>query len=324
MLNNAAVPGGLTDDKLIKELFFTGVKVCQGSTKACTIDANCSSLGAGVACVTLPDAIGVRVMKNLEHLSPGQWFEKILPNEPIPNGASRIIDGYQSIRVGRTNYVTAANATATVKYTNEYLISYSEKANAATQGVYDALISNWHFATSITDESVEQSMIRDVKRMSDLGDISHYLDEYHIKNETYPNLFAGSYLSTRSTSAWPSWQATLGNELGKALPSDPQNTFAHNICKLPDYELDTCWWGDKAIYQTDGGRFTCEPGSSVYLYRFLPDPANPTNEKVNLFAKLENSGWAGITSTNEDPCTGLTDGSACACFNYIKVVPPNP
>jgi hypothetical protein len=194
--------------------------------------------------------------------------------------------------------------------------------------IYEALIGNWHFNVVNLNEATKQKLIRDVKRLSDLADIGHNLTDYHEKNKVYPNLQGGSYLKSLSVSAWPSLQATLGNDLGKGMPIDPKNTFVIgndiDSCHVPQYDRNTCWWGDKILYALDGGRFTCQAGSSVYMYQFAPNastPPDPTMDGVNLYAQLEYSGWAG-TGTTYNPCSRTQNGSACSCFNYQLPITP--
>jgi|GEM_PF-6922756 len=320
------VTNGSSGADLIKEYFFNGLHVCEGAAKACTVDADCD----GVACTVLPDAVGVRVMTNPNSQSPKLWYEKRLPNEPIPSGAERTIDGFQSIRVGRTSYVDAANSYfdgAWHTYTNIYLLSFSENSKSVTQEVANALIGNWKFVTNAGvdfGDFAKPWLIRDTKRLADLADIEHYLDDYRATSSTYPNLQAGSYLTRRSTSAWPSWQASLGNALGKGLPTDPLNLFLYGsgpgTCEVPPYDHDTCWWGNKTLYPTDGGRFTCQANSHVYMYNFVPDPADPALDKSYLYTMLEYPQWGALAPAN--PCAGLADGSSCACFNYTREVTP--
>jgi hypothetical protein len=65
------------------------------------------------------------------------------------------------------------------------------------------------------------------------------------KKDTFPRLLSGSYVASSSVSTWPSWQATLGQELGVNLPLDPINKF--NPC--PNHDEKTCWnQADKNFY----------------------------------------------------------------------------
>lgn len=76
--------------------------------------------------------------------------------------------------------------------------------------------------------------------------------------ETYPELRAGTYEIGVGTSLWPSWNQTLGSELGASLPTDPVNNFG-NCSACVGCDPITCW---DAINHV----FHCPIGSKVYLY----------------------------------------------------------
>ncbi|MFH1667937.1 MAG: hypothetical protein ABH884_02870, partial [Candidatus Komeilibacteria bacterium] len=117
--------------------------------------------------------------------------------------------------------------------------------------------------------SNKAKLTRDTKRLSDIQDANWLLDNYHnnkrcsndqslvcLDNDDdgfddsgtcygsatcdnyYPNLSAGTYVTGVSLSVWPSWQATLGNILGSALPVDPINKLYG--CEDP-FDETTCW-----------------------------------------------------------------------------------
>ncbi|MFA5954130.1 MAG: Ig-like domain-containing protein [Patescibacteria group bacterium] len=100
-----------------------------------------------------PDAIGVRVVRNDRHLTPSQWYAE----QPFSKGApeSLVIDGYPAIRDGRTIYIGAANTSGVdvngdgvsdpVFFTNVYIFSYNQGAQATTQNVYNQLVQNLIF-----------------------------------------------------------------------------------------------------------------------------------------------------------------------------------
>ncbi len=96
------------------------------------------------------DVIVVRVMKNIEHLSPLDWYRKYAPN-PNGNPTSTFVNGYPAIQDGTTTYVAAANINGSAVYTNIYLISYNASAKATTQKIVQQLIDTWSFNDSFTD-----------------------------------------------------------------------------------------------------------------------------------------------------------------------------
>jgi cysteine-rich repeat protein len=119
------------------------------------------------------DAIAVRVIANPEHLSPLSWYKsKGFSGSPKP----LIVDGYQAVKDGRTVYVNVANISSLEGschythtpcisdaqcyndtcdlppfYTNIYLISYNQNANADTAAIFNQILGNWKFNTNLTD-----------------------------------------------------------------------------------------------------------------------------------------------------------------------------
>lgn len=293
----------------LKEFFFTGMKVCEGTSNDCSLDA---SVCGTAACVTLDEAVGIRVMTNSEKYSPKLWFEKRLPAETLNNPNYVPIDGYRSIRVGRTTYVGATNLASSL-YANMYLMSYNENALDVTKKIHAELLKHWRFNINVGDSNLKQSLIRDLERLGNLNDVKESVSNHFSANRTFPDLAVGSYLPARSTSAWPSWQATLGNELGRRLDGDPANTFDHSgQCQQPNYHPDTCWYENRDL--PEGGLFACDGDSHVLMYRYVAG-SDSVPDQVELYAGLESTGWQ---TGSYNPCTGTN--STCACFNYQSVI----
>src|SRR3990167_10127991 len=82
--------------------------------------------GGQVAAAPSPDAIAIRVMPNLGHLSPLKWYGENIKLQGSPQVLT--VDGYEAVRDGRTVYVNAANISGDKLYTNIYLISYNQSA----------------------------------------------------------------------------------------------------------------------------------------------------------------------------------------------------
>ena len=96
------------------------------------------------------DAIAVRVLPNPNHYSISRWYqEQGFAGSP----QTLTVDGYEAIRDGRTVYVDAANVdTDTHKiYTNIYLISYNQSANAKTADILGQIVARWKFNDNLTD-----------------------------------------------------------------------------------------------------------------------------------------------------------------------------
>jgi len=150
------------------------------------------------------------------------------------------------------------------------------------------------------DEKVK--LQRDLKRLTDFQSIMTSIEEYGDINrhcsvtkgqscyfddscpegetcvDTVPELEVGSFLRSRTVSAWPSWQAHLANDLGVALPVDPLNSLVN----CPEgSDPDTCW-------DATSSQFTCYENSHVYGYRSIG------GENYELIAELEynDAPWA--------------------------------
>ncbi len=166
----------------------------------------------------------------------------------------------------------------------------------------------------------KQMLQRDTIRLSDLRSMYGQIDTYGSTNsrcsvtktmacfvddncpggetcvQTVPELQVGSFLRSRSYSAWPSWQAQLGNNLGAALPTDPLN----NLADCPEgYDETSCWNGDAS-------QFVCNEGSHVYGFRSI------AGEAYELFVDLEYNGapWAYDLDQDTTDWAEITVGNA--------------
>ncbi|MCG2686843.1 Ig-like domain-containing protein [Candidatus Parcubacteria bacterium] len=248
------------------------------------------------------DAIGLRIFINSAHLSPQAWYEA----QDFSGSPSAIeVANYEAAREGRSVYIAAANLSGAKIYTNIYLLSYNENASQETVAIFNELLKNLQFNTNIQNISDRIKIARDTKRVTDLGAIKKYLNDYFENSAVedvekhYPNLLAGSYQIGISTSKWPSWQQTLGKELGKTLPIDPINEFNlpcdTNPTEDVKFDRESCWNDTEKI-------FVCPDGSHIYQYNSI---ANATD--FNIYATLEYSGdisWINASNSGE-------------CWNYI-------
>ncbi|MEA3249082.1 MAG: MopE-related protein, partial [Patescibacteria group bacterium] len=136
---------------------------------------------------------------------------------------------------------------------------------------------------------------RDVRRWSDMHEMRDIL-----LRGSFPQLVEGTFLRSRTYSAWPSWQNTLGNELGAALPSDPLNRMSECTESGIVYDQDTCWSAPER-------QFKCGSDSHIYGYHSVAGV-------VDLFTDLEylDADWTGGP-------TGVGCAWSAAGCNYPRV-----
>jgi uncharacterized protein (TIGR02145 family) len=102
------------------------------------------------------DAIAVRIIPNPNHFSAQRWYQaQGFTGSP----QSLVVDGYKAVRDGRTVYVSATNIVFSDSpdeedklYTNIYLISHDQGADAQTVDIFGQILENWKFNTNLNDE----------------------------------------------------------------------------------------------------------------------------------------------------------------------------
>ncbi|MFH1745121.1 MAG: VWA domain-containing protein [bacterium] len=264
------------------------------------------------------DAIAVRVLPNHEHYSAARWYaEQGFSGAP----QSIIVDGYEAVRDGRTVYVNAANIVPPNLYTNIYLISYNQEATQQTADIFGQILKHWKFNTNISMDgkcSVSQKgclsdndcleseyclseklyIVRDVKRMADLADMTEMLSRYRGANGKYPDIGAGTYLPNVSMSVWPSWQSILATNFGVSLNNDPVNKLG--MC-AEGFNPITCWNENNKTYsegyvpsidQNSLPQINLPQGSLAYLYS-----ASPNGSVYSLCAEMESGYIQGCSGT---------------------------
>jgi hypothetical protein len=256
---------------------------------------------------TSPDAIGVRIVPNVNHYSPVRWYQKNVKVQGAPQ--SMAVDGYDAVRDGRTVYVAAANVSGGTFYTNIYLISYNNNSDPETIDIFGQMLNHWRFNNNITDTgfcsayggasngstvcyrdadcgqgefctSQKAKITRDTRRLADVAELSIALKNYKDKNGIYPKLAAGTYVPHYTLSTWPSWNDNLSKELGTALPVDPINKLGD--CGNARFNSTTCW--DEKLKQFYSNSISIPPtyptaptyptNSSAYAYFVSPDGAS--------------------------------------------------
>ena len=285
----------------------------------------------------LRDAIGIRVMKNPEFLSPATWY---LENVPSPGRAkSTQVDGYEAVIDGRSVYVEATRVDEDNDLTEAYIfiMSYNEDGGTAIVNIFTQLLENWNFNSNIDSNDIcdkvgvegdiyctsdfdcviegvdygpclsqKGKLRRDIKRVGDLQDLKRELEQYALSNESYPSLAQGTYIPRYSTSKWPSWNETLSRDLGINLPSDPLNRFYNDCNDLDGYHPDTCWNEDIKNFECNSGFI--DPTNNLYPYLYIYSAKGICSLHCDDLICIDSGIPTATTCTNNQDCisAGLT------------------
>lgn len=287
---------------------------------------------------TSPDAIAIRVMPNQEHYSISRWYSENFGGTGSPQLST--VDGYEAIRDGRSVYVNVSNVSSTnVLFTNVYLISFNQDAEAATEDIFGKILANWKFNTNkniyglcrkdgsiscLSDSdcpindycaSAKARIVRDTKRLSDISEIKFLLEDYKLSNSVYPVLNSGTFIPNNTLSVWPSWRGVLSEKLSSSLPTDPVNKLG----PCTGYDELTCWNESSLSFAS---ALPSLPTNSL-VYRYLTNSAGTTLSVCAVFESgLIISGGSNI-GTCADVCLDFdSDGygspasSACPRSGY--------
>jgi len=97
------------------------------------------------------DAIAVRVIENIEFVSPMRWYQRNIDVKGSPSEV--MVNGYRGIRDGRSVYVSAANVILNGdpddQSVNIYILSYTQNADAGTVDIFGQLLENWRFNSNL-------------------------------------------------------------------------------------------------------------------------------------------------------------------------------
>jgi cysteine-rich repeat protein len=293
------------------------------------VDSSSTSSGVDSA----GDAIGVRVLKNPDHLSPLAWYEsKGFTGSPTET----TIDNFQAITDERSTYVAAANSTLRRLYSNIVVISYNEGASDETKNIYEQMIANAGFLTNVADSAERLEIAHDTQRLSDLKDIASAVDVYGEESRTcsstvtqtcaedadcpddetceaiVPALSSGTAVRALASSAWGSWTSTFGGALnGDTLPVDPLNTYA----ECSGYDSATC------VNQATGA-YSCPVGSHVYHYRSVGTRAYELATDLEYTTlpwadPIESDSTDNVTFYTSSYCDGDVYGISSSCGDGI-------
>jgi hypothetical protein len=196
-------------------------------------------------------------------------------------------------------------------YTNIFLISYNQNAQASTEEIVSQLISYLKFNTNVSHRNIKAGLNRDVVRLGDLAAMAKALDSYRQDNNNrYPTLEAGTFIKGMSTSKWPSWNQSLAPVLGLGLPSDPINRFNACIdCQEPvllnnSFELpwNNGWTAqgnvgsDLQLETNRDAQFVREGSGSLYVKASTAERGLNQNISLTSEVSYDMSAWVYVIS----------------------------
>ncbi|MDD5749252.1 MAG: IPT/TIG domain-containing protein [Patescibacteria group bacterium] len=253
------------------------------------------------------DIIGIRIMRNDQHLSVRDWFLRHAPNPNIP-GILIEVDGYQALQVGSTIYIAGTNISGNL-YTNIYILAHNIGARPDTINIFSQFVDNLKLNINITqnnnnvcevDASIACSsdfdcegrclsqglkLRRDTKRLADLVSIALRLEEY---GQSHKACSGNSLMACAQDNDCPGTQTCrpyypiLGaGTYVQGMSTSPwpswQDAFSSALGSLaavdPINRFNGCPEGaDPATcwnQSVDPNTFVCPQNSLVYLYNVL-------------------------------------------------------
>jgi len=280
------------------------------------------------------DAIGLRIMGNSEHLGIADWYaDRGFRGSPAP----LTVSGYDALQEGRTVYVNAGAVSDTgAIYTNVNVLSFNDGAAAETVSVFNQILNRIDFNRNIDETGICRVGIDPAEPttscVSDLGcgagetcdvpqmklarDVRRWADMHSMRDDllrgTLPQLVEGTFLRSRTYSAWPSWQTVLGSAAGTELPLDPLNLLAP--CPpvgegeaMVTYDQDTCW-------SAPSRQFQCNADSHIYGYRSVAQSADLSADLEYLNVGGALAGWSGescVEKTTQLSCEAAAASQGC-------------
>lgn len=291
-------------------------------------------------------AFGIRVYDNKKNLSPKEWYKQ---NAPNPESATTLtVDGYEAVKDGNSYYVAASNSINGELYNNIYLFTFNDDPQVLQ--IADQIMTSVRFNTNIShaqcDASDKNKLIRDTKRVNDIGTIQLYAKQYYDRTGKYPRPKSesfGSYVEAFTTSVWPSWQGALGNIFGQTLGEDPYNFFLASESNQPWNADETPWLDEEGDSldcpnEPSEGQYYDESGTcwddvnksfycpeNSYTYAWKVDPTRPDDSnKAYLYARMEyinqnGDEYATTPDSLVSACSGISKAE-CQCYNYATGV----
>ena len=276
--------------------------------------------------VSLADVIGFKVFSNFDHLRPSEWYERYAPGA-VGSPATKIIDGYQAVQVGRTIYVGATNVPNPNNiYSNIYLVSHNDLAKSETLNIFNQISANWRFNINNISSEDKGKLARDLERIYHLNDLVPLFENYKREKGEYPKVEAGSFIVGITTSKWPSWNKpepyyNLLGRLGAPLIVDPINKFANHptLCGTSPNQYTCCANCPRGDPQCDEtcfnpppiNKYECNPGSHIYQYRAEGRPIGSTYGFFVKFEYAEPDKW-------QHNCQRFNDEKGCKTSHWCE------
>ncbi|MFH1426846.1 MAG: Ig-like domain-containing protein [Candidatus Kerfeldbacteria bacterium] len=289
-------------------------------------------------------AFAVRVFPNNSNLTPEAWYEQNVPTPGSPGTTT--VDGYEAVRDGSSYYIGASNIDDDTNgdgidelYNNIYLLTFNDEdqMDQIASQIIDFFTFNMNISYEDCDGSDKYKLVRDTKRVTDLGTIAGLANDYYDAHGEYPEPQSqnfGSYISELTTSVWNSWQGALGNLFGATLPEDPYNFFYASIQDTPWEASATPWISDgnapdceydpdNNIYWDEAGTcwdpvnnlFFCPVSSHVYMWK--RSNANDAYLYGNFeYESTATEDYIELNPLSASPCQGISNASCPDCFDY--------
>lgn len=184
--------------------------------------------------------------------------------------------------------VTQACATNRECPTDEVCQPTGSCSNEATKScLIDSDCAQGQYCTS-----KKATIVRDTRRLSDLRNVKDRLEQYNSIIRKYPRLDQGTYLTNRTVSTWPSWDATFASTLGSSLPRDPINKLGN----CPGFDAQTCWNEQSKQFAGTADPLAMPSQSHVYYYQYKP------TDNSFRFCSLVESGYVQAKTPGSPYC----------------------
>jgi len=160
-------------------------------------------------------------------------------------------------------------------------------------------------------DSKKSKIVRDLDRLEKIIAVKNQLAKYYEKNNHYPILGAGTYLSHVALSVWPSWQNVFLSDIGANGIVDPINKLGSCADIDKKFDLDTCWNATNNAFLSTSTNYNYTnlalPGNS-YIITYLTN-ANGSNYDLCAVMETAMSGinYSLASSTLADySCSGVS------------------